>query len=338
MILRSRVKSVACIVLSAALSLFVAQAAGQEMRLFRIGTGGVGGTYYPVGTLIARAVSQPPNSPPCVDSNLCGVPGLVAVAQTANGSVANVTAVGSGVLESGFSQSDVAYWAFSGQGVFKDKEYYPNLRAIAGLYPEMVHIVARKSAAIRSVADLKGKHVSLDEPGSGTLVEARLVLGAYGLSENDIEPEYVKPNLASERLRNGNLDAFFIVAGHPVTSIQELTLTTDIVIVPIDGPERERLLSEHRFFASRVIKAGVYKGVDETPTLSIPAIWVTRADIDETLVYEVTRALWNESSRSLLDNGHVKARAITIETALDGVAIPLHAGAKRYYEQIGLIP
>ena len=308
------------------------------MRLFRIGTGGVGGTYYPVGSLIAQAISHPPNSPACTDPELCGVPGLVAVAQTANGSVANVTAVGSGVLESGFSQSDVAYWAYSHSGVFKDTEFFPNLRAIAGLYAETIHIVARKGARISKVVDLKGKHVSLDEPGSGTLVDARLVLEAYGLSEDDIEPEYIKPSLAGERLRNGSLDAFFIVAGHPVVSIEELNRTTDIVIVPIDGPERNRLLSEYRFFTSQVIESGVYEGVGEVPTVSVPAVWVTRSDMDENLVYEITRALWNQASRKLLDGGHVKGRSISIETALDGIAIPLHIGAARFYKQKGLVP
>lgn len=309
-----------------------------DLRLFRIGTGGVGGTYYPVGSLIAQAVSQPPNSQPCPKPAECGVEGLLAVAQSANGSVANVKAIGAGLLESGFSQSDVAYWAYSQTGVFKNVEFYPNLRAIAGLYPETVHIVARKDASISSVKDLRGKHVSLDEPGSGTLVDARLILEAYGLSEADIEPEYIKPGLAGERIRNGTLDAFFIVAGYPVTSIQQLSRATNIVIVPIEGAERTGLIDQYRFFSSQSIPDDIYKGVAETPSVGVQALWVTRLGIDDRLIYEITRSLWNKSSRKLLDEGHEKARAIKLEHALEGIAIPLHPGARRFYREAGLIP
>lgn len=313
-------------------------AVSQELQLFRIGTGGVGGTYYPIGNLVAQAIGHPPDSAPCPDSEQCGVSGLVAIAQSANGSVANVTAVGKGLLESGFSQSDVAYWAHHGTGIFENEDSFPNLRAIAGLYPETIHIVARRDAGIRSVGDLRGKRVSLDEPGSGTLVDARLVLEAYGLSESDVEPEYIKPDLASDRMRHGELDAFFIVAGHPVSSIQQLARSTDISIVPIEGEARNALLKRYEFFSERVIESGTYRDVGDTATLSVPAIWVTRADIDGDLVYGIARALWNRTSRGLLDNGHVKGREIRLENALDGVAIPLHPGAERYYREQGLIP
>lgn len=308
-----------------------------DFRLFRIGTGGVGGTYYPVGTLIARAVSGSADADSCPEPGQCGVQGLLAVAQSANGSVANVKAIGTGLLESGFAQSDVAYWAYSGTGVFASSDSYSDLRAIAGLYPETIHIVARRDASIRSVSDLRGKHVSLDEPGSGTLVDARLILGAYGLSEADIEPEYIKPTLAGERIRNGTLDAFFIVAGYPVTSIRELSWSTDIVIVPVDGPARDRLIQDYPFLSSQSIPGGLYQGVGTTPSVGVQAVWVTRSDIDDRTIYDITRSLWSESSRNLLDAGHEKARAITLERALDGVAIPLHSGARRFYEEVGLL-
>lgn len=313
-------------------------AAAQDMHVFRIGTGGVGGTYYPLGSLIARAIGQPPDSEPCSDPKRCGVPGLVAVAQSANGSVANIKSVGAGLLESGFAQSDVAHWAFSQTGIFKDTESHSNLRAIAGLYPETIHLVARRESGIRSVADLEGKRVSLDEPGSGTLVDARLVLHAYGLSESDLEPEYIKPDLASERIRAASLDAFFIVAGHPVKSVQRLAESTDIVLIPIDGGERSTLIDQYRFFSEGVIESGVYNAVDETPTVTVHAVWVTRSDIEETLIYNITRALWNDASRRLLDNGHVKGREVKLENALEGLAIPLHPGAERYYGEVGMIP
>src|SRR3546814_1461290 len=137
-------------------------------------------------------------------------------------------------MESGFSQSDVAYWAYTGTGLYEGKGKVEDLRFIATLYPETIHIVARKDAGIESVADLRGKRVSLDEPGSGTIVDARIVLAAYGLTEEDVEAEYLKPGPAGARLRDGALDAYFFVGGYPTGAISELATSSGIRLVPID--------------------------------------------------------------------------------------------------------
>ncbi|MEE4347144.1 MAG: TAXI family TRAP transporter solute-binding subunit, partial [Paracoccaceae bacterium] len=186
-------------------------ASAQEMSFFRIGTGGTAGTYYPIGGPLANAISNPPGSRPCEEGGSCGVPGLIASAVSSNGSVANVNAIAGGTLESGFAQSDVANWAYSGTGIWEGKPAVDSLRAIANLYPESIHIVARADAGIASVADLKGKRVSLDEPGSGTLVDARIILEGFGLAESDIQAEFLKPNQAADRMRDGQMDAFFFV-------------------------------------------------------------------------------------------------------------------------------
>jgi uncharacterized protein len=309
----------------------------QEMQFFRIGTGGVAGTYYPIGGLIADIISNPPGARPCGRGGSCGVPGLVAIAQSSNGSVANVDAIHASTLESGFVQSDIAYWAYTGTGIYEGRDKVENLRAIANLYPESIHLVARKDAGINSVKDLAGKRVSLDEPGSGTLVDARIILDAYGLSEDDVHAEYIKPSLAVEKMREGELDAFTIVAGYPTGSVAELCATIGCELVPIDGPEVDSLLAEAQFFARDVIPADTYEGVPETPTLSVGAQWVVGAEVDENLVYGITKALWHENARKLLDDGHAKGRAITLDTALHGIAIPLHPGAERYYREVGLL-
>jgi uncharacterized protein len=312
-------------------------APAQEMRFFRIGTGGVAGTYYPIGGLIADIISSPPGARPCDKGGSCGVPGLVAIAQSSNGSVANVNAIKSGELESGFVQSDVAYWAYTGTGIFKDQGKVDNLRAIASLYPASIHIVARKGAGIAAVRDLAGKRVSLDEPGSGTLVDARIILQAFGLSENDIQAEYIKPSPAVAQIRDNQLDAFVIVAGYPTGSVVELSSSVGADLVPIDGPEVETLLQNYQFFAKDLIPAGTYEGIGATPTISVGAQWVVGAEVDEDLVYGITKALWHENARNLLDHGHAKGKSITLETALDGIGIPLHPGAERYYREVGLI-
>ncbi len=312
-------------------------AQAQELKFFRIGTGGIAGTYYPIGGLIADIISNPPGARPCEKGGSCGVPGLVAIAQSSNGSVANVNAIQSGTLESGFVQSDVAYWAYTGTGIYEGKGKVENLRAIASLYPESFHLVARQGAGIRSVRDLSGKRVSLDEPGSGTLVDARIILDAYGLSENDLKAEYIKPSTAVSEIRQGQLDAFVIVAGYPTGSVVELCSSAGCELVPIEGPEVDTLLEQYQFFARDLIPAGIYDGVSQTPTISVQALWVVGAEVDEELVYGITKALWHENARRLLDSGHAKGKAITLETALDGIGIPLHPGAERYYREIGLL-
>ncbi|QPC88306.1 TAXI family TRAP transporter solute-binding subunit [Mesorhizobium sp. NBSH29] len=317
-------------------ALAVGISSAQDMQFFRIATGGTAGTYFPIGGLIANAISNPPGSRACDEGGSCGAPGLVATAVASNGSVANVNGIAGGSLESGFSQSDVAFWAHSGTGIFAEKGAVEKVRAIANLYPESIHLVARADAGIKSVADLKGKKVSLDEPGSGTLVDARLILEAYGLSESDVEAEFLKPNQAADLMRDGNMDAFFFVGGYPAGAITELATSLAITLVPVAGPEASDMLGKYKFFSKHVVPAGTYKGVDaDTETVSVGAQWITSADQKDDLVYEITKALWNKNSRALLDAGHAKGKSITLETALDGIGIPLHPGAERFYKEAG---
>ncbi len=308
----------------------------EELRYFRIGTGGVSGTYYPIGGIIALAISNPPGARPCEQGGSCGPPGLLVIAQSANGSVANVQDIQRGRLESGFVQSDVAYWAYTGTGKFAGKQPIRDLRSIANLYPESIHIVVRKGAGITRVEDLVGKRVSLDEPGSGTLIDAELVLAEYGVSTRDIDAEYVKPDVAIRRIRKNQLDAFFFVAGYPASAVTELAEDGAVELLPIDGPEADRLVSRYRFFSRDPIPAGTYPGIPSIDTINVGAQWLVSSNIDEALVYAITESLWNESSRKLLDTGHPRGRAIRLETALQGIAVPLHPGARRFYQEIGM--
>lgn len=312
-------------------------AVSQQMQFFRIGTGGTAGTYFPIGGLLANAISSPPGSRACADGGACGVEGLIATAVASNGSVGNINAIQGGSLESGFTQSDVAYWAYTGTGVFEGKPKIENLRTIANLYPETIHLVARKAANIKSVADLKGKRVSLDEPGSGTLVDARLILAAYGLSEKDLKAEYLKPNQAGEHMRDGGMDAFFFVGGYPAGAIAELASSVGVDIVPISGPEADKILSQYNFFTKDTVPADTYKGVGELQTISVNAQWVTSATQPDDLIYGIAKALWNDNTRKLLDSGHAKGKAIKKETAVQGVGVPLHPGAERFYKEAGLL-
>src|SRR5262249_32596218 len=183
-------------------------ALSQDTGFFRIGTGSPDASYFPIGAIIASAISNPPGSRPCDEGGSCGVPGLIAVAQTTRGSIDNVEAIRAGSFESGLTQADIAYWAYTGTNVFEKTGAVRNLRAIANLFQESLHIVVRADSGITSIADLKGKRVSLGEQGSGTLVTARLVLDAYGVGEKRIKAEYLPPAEAAHRLQAGTLDAF----------------------------------------------------------------------------------------------------------------------------------
>ncbi|WP_020594350.1 TAXI family TRAP transporter solute-binding subunit [Kiloniella laminariae] len=318
--------------------LFVATASAQQIKFFTIGTGGTSYTYYPVGGVIANAISKPPGSRECDEGGSCGVPNLIASAVSSRGSVDNVNAIDSGLRNSGFAQSDVAYWAYTGTGTMEGKPPMIELRSIAALFPEHIHLVASVGSGINSVKDLKGKRVSLDEPGSGTYVDANLIMEAFGVTQADIIVEALKGNEAAEALRNGKIDAFFVVAGYPTGAIVELSSGVDIKLVPIAGKEADDLTGKYGFFASDNIPAGTYEGIsDDTPTVTVGAQWFTSAKEDDELIYGITKALWNEQSRTLLDIGHAKGKVIRLESALTGLGVPLHAGAERFYKEAGLI-
>ncbi len=310
----------------------------QDIKFFRIGTGGTAGTYYPIGGLLATAISNPPGSRACADGGSCGAPGVVATAVASNGSVANINGIQSGQLESGFTQSDVAYWAYTGTGVYDGKPKVTDLRLIGNLYPETIHLVARKGANIKSVADLKGKRVSLDEPGSGTLVDARIILGAYGLTEKDVVAEYLKPNQAGDKMKDGGLDAFFFVGGYPTSAIAELASAGGGVdLVPVAGPQIDKMRQQYGFFSPDTIPANTYKGIGEVKTIAVGAQWVTSAKQPDALIYEITKAVWNDNTRKLLDSGHAKGKAITKASATEGAGIPFHPGAEKFYKEAGLL-
>lgn len=310
----------------------------QDLQFFRVGTGSSAGTYFPIGGIIASAVSNPPGSRECSRGGNCGVPGLIAIAQSTHGSVANVNAIANGTLESGFSQADVAYWAYNGTGIFEEEGPVEDIRAIANLYPESIHLVVRRGSGIRKVADLAGKRISIDRKGSGTRVDAQLILAAYGLEPDDLEAVSLSVGAASDKLRAGELDGFFFIVGTPANAVSQLARDNLISLVPISGPESEALRDAYPFFASDSISSGTYLNVPQTQTLSVGAQWLVSADVPEELVFQITKALWHDTTRRLLDTGHPKGKLIRPETALNGIGIPLHPGAERYYEEAGLIP
>jgi TRAP transporter TAXI family solute receptor len=301
-------------------ALLAAPSSAEETRILRIGTGGVDGAYYPIGMLLATGLSDET------------VPGLIAVAQTSNGSVSNVEALSGGFIELAFAQSNVVDLAY--RGGLPGRPAMPDLRTIANVYVEGVHLVTTRGSDILSPADLRGRRVSLDEPGSGSLGDARAVLQAFGLDEADIRPEYVKQDL-SLRLMEGRLDAFFVTVGSPAPAIAQAGPA--LRLVPIEGPPIDRLIERNPGYQHVVIEAGTYPGQPAVATIGVGAQLVTRADLDEDLIHEVTRRIWSDRTRALLDSGHPKGREIRLDRALTGLTVPLHPGAERFYREAGLL-
>jgi TRAP-type uncharacterized transport system substrate-binding protein len=268
----------------------------QEITFFRINTGGTAGTYFPIGGLIANAISNPPGSRTCADGGSCGVPGVVATAVASNGSVANVSAIATGSAQSGFTQSDVAYWAFNASGIYEGPAQ--GRRAARHRQPLSRELPPGRAQGRRHQDDQgpQGQAGLARRAGSGTLVDARLILAAYGLTEKDLKAEYLKSQQAADKLKDNALDAFFSVSGWPLGAIAELAATTGIDLVPIDGPEAENLIKAYSFFAADEIPDGAYKGVNGVKTVSVNAIWATSSKQPDKLIYDITAALWNPST------------------------------------------
>lgn len=315
----------------------VAPTAANDVVSFRIGTGGNGGTYFPIGRAIAEGISGQSLAHAC-EGRDCP-PSLLAVAQTSNGSVANIEALADGSLEGGFAQANIVHWAYTGTALFEEQEPVPDLRAIANLYPEAMHLVTDVESGITNLSEIDDHRISLDEPGSGTLVDARYLLEAFEVDEDSFDAQYMKADLALARMADGHLDGFFAVAGPPLRSLNQSDLLQpgDYRIVPIGGPSARQLLAAHPFYTAVTIPGGTYPDHPSVETIGIGAQFVTHARLPNDVVYEITRLLWSEATRTLLENGHRMGHAIDIATATDGLSIPLHPGAARFYREIGLL-
>jgi len=311
--------------------------ADDGFRFFTIGTGGSSSTYFLTGALLGNVISNPPGSRACDQGGSCGVPGLIAVALSTQGSVENMRRVGAGTLDSGLGRANIVNWAYNGTWVFEGETAIDNLRAIASLYPEEFHIVVRADSGIDSISDLKGKRVSLGAEQSGTRFEALLVLRYYGLTADDLEPVYATPGHAADLLEVGVIDAFFVIGSAPIAAIAELAKRVEIDLLPIEEIKGIEIVRDHDFFSTTAIPPGAYENVPLTPTLGVGTIWVTSTREDTDLIYGITRALWHERNRELLDKGHPKGLFIHQTRALDGVSIPLHPGAERFYREAGLL-
>ena len=326
--------------LAAAAIMTASSAFAQDPTFFRIGTGSAGGTYFPIGGTIANGISAPPGARACDQGGQCGVPGLIAIAQSTTASVFNNTAVQNGELEAGLAAADVTRDMYMGTGKFEGKAM-PNLRVIANLFPEDLHLVLPKGASLDSISDLEGKRVGIAQAGSGTQVAVEQILAAWGLTRDNYEEAELNNSQSAERLADGQLDGYFYAAGWPVSAMVQLATTKGMELHSFTDEDMAKINEIIPAYIPSMIPAGAYEGVDyDVKTPAVSALLVVSSDLSEELVYGITKALWNDNTRKLLDNGHAKGKQITPDTALDGIAalgVPLHPGAEKFYKEAGLL-
>lgn len=331
-------EAICAFIFSCFLIIPVAQA--DQLQFFKIGSGSKGGVYYPIAYGIASAISNPPMSKSCGQGGNCGVPGLVASAESTSGSVANVDGLTMKTFHAGIVQSDVAYWAYTGTGPFRTRKRNENLCAIASLYNEAFHLVRSGAAQIEDVTDLKGKRVALGATGSGSLIGAQLVVRAYGFAENkDFQMIEADFQSAQKMMADGQIDAFAYVTAFPNDAINKMTKTAGARVVSVSGKGRDKLVKRFPFYTAEKIPAGTYTGqAEDKKTLAVPALLISRKSIADDRLYKITKAFWkNPATRSIMDQAHVRGKNVTLRTAFKGISIPYCEGAKRFYREIGKI-
>jgi TRAP transporter TAXI family solute receptor len=305
-------------------------------RHFVIGAGPLGGTYFPVAGLLATAISNPPGGRPCEAGGNCGVPGLVADALATQGSVENLRKIADGSMDSGLAQADVAAAAYRGDDTFAGQAL-SGLRAMANLFPETVHIVVRRGTGLDSIADLRGRTISLGERESGALSVAQRLLAAYGLRRRDIDALYLSPQAASARLREGTIDAFIMISGQPAPLLVAMAMHSPVDLLSVPPDIVAGMRQSEPWISATTIAAGLYDGVAAHSSVSVNAQWLVAERVAPEIVQGSLQALFHPAMRGRLDRGIPSAAAIRLETAAEGLAVPLHAGALRFYRERGLV-
>ena len=280
-------------------------------------TGGETGTYYAFGSVIAQYVST--NS----DVDVTAV--------TGNGSQANVEDMDAGFYQLAFCQSDVMSYAYAGTNLFEDIGAIDSFSVVGALYMEQVQIVTM-NPDIKTVADLKGKNVSIGALGSGVYFNAIDVLGVYGMTEDDINPVYQSFGDSAESLKDGKIDAAFIVAGAPTTAITDLSTSGDVYLVSIEEDKIAELIELSPYYSPNTIAADTYGMPEDAQTVAIAAVVLVRDDVSEDAVYTFTKTVFDNMDQLQ----HGKAAELSLEFASSITDVPYHPGAAKYFAEQGI--
>ncbi|MFW5823429.1 MAG: TAXI family TRAP transporter solute-binding subunit [Marinobacter sp.] len=299
----------------------------QEQRFVTIGTGGVTGVYYPAGGAICRLVNM--------DRKEHGIRCSV---ESTGGSVYNLNSIRQGELDLAVAQSDWQYHAYNGTSEFEDEGAHEDLRAVFSLHPEPFTVVASEGSGIKTFEDLEGKRVSVGNPGSGQRATAEVLMDEMGWDmEKFSRAAELKAAEQSQALCDGNIDAFFYTVGHPSGAIKEATTSCDSTIVSVDNKATRKLVDDNPYYREATIPGGMYRGNDEdVKTFGVAATFVTSAKVDDEVVYEVVKAVF-ENFDSFKRLHPAFENLEKEEMVSDALSAPLHDGAKKYYREAGLI-
>lgn len=289
-----------------------------QQKFLTIATGGTAGTYFPLGGALAEIWNK-------------NIPKMNANATATGASAANIAMLAKGEVDVIFVQNDAAYYALNDLEIYKGKGT-KDIRGLASLYNETVQLVALQDSGIRTVKDLKGKRVSVGAAGSGVELNARQVLEAAGLTYADIKVQYLSFAESASNLKDGNIDAAFNTAGAPTAAIQDLGASKKIIIVPIDGDVAKKLMDKYSFYTPEKLAANTYIGqTGDVMTVSVKSMLAVSAKLDATLVYDLLKAMFQNTER--LAASHKKGNDVSIASATDGMSIPLHPGAEKFYKE-----
>ena len=299
---------------------FSLAACGGGSTMMTMGTGGTAGTYYGYGGILGNQIKTST--------------GITVNVVSTDGSKANILGIDAGNYQLGTVQSDVMAYAWEGSRSFEKEGKIESFRVIGGLYAEAVQLVTM-DPSIKSVADLRGKKVSIGAAGSGVYFNAVDILGAAGMTENDIVPQYQSFADSADALKDGKIDAAFIVAGAPTPAIQELCTSASAYLVPIDGDIAKKLMEGSSFYTEYKIPAETYKGqTTDVTTVTVKATLIVSANASEDDVYNITKAIFDNVDA--ITAAHAKGAELSLENATSGMAAPFHAGAAKYFKEKGI--
>jgi hypothetical protein len=301
----------------------------------QIATGPASGSYLRVGEVVAKIVSHPPGLGRCDVPGVCGPEGLIATLRSSSGSVANAIAVNAGRVKSGLVQGDIAAAAREGQGPFRQSGPLKNLRAIARLHEETLHLVVAPRSRIRKLSDLAGKRVGIDGPRSATNHTVRLLLEAAKINPKRLALSFEPAIRAGDALENGKLDAFFVIGAAPVSVVDRLVRRGQARVISLDAAAISKLARDNAMFSRRTLPGDSYRSSKAVLTLDVATIWVVQQTLPDDVVREILRSLWNPANRGELRRLGKLAATIDPAKAAENLPLPLHPGAERFYADAG---
>ena len=287
-----------------------------------LATGGTSGTYYPFGGSMAQIFNSK-------------IPNMNVTAQATGASVENLKLIAQKEAELAIVQNDMTDYAYNGTEAFKDSKV-ENVRVIANLYPEVIQIVSSADSGIKTLTDIKGKKFSVGAPGSGVEANARQLLDVMGMTYNDFSANYLSFAESADSLKDNHIDGFLFVSGVPNAAIQDTATTSSLNFVSIPDDVIKKLIDKYPFFTEIVIPAGTYKGqTADVKTVAMKATLVAGAEVPEKVIYDLTKALFENQPE--LASAHAKGAELSLESAVNGVSVPFHPGAEKYYKEVGAI-